>query len=67
MRLFVQLGWFFRREWRRYLGAVGLLMIIAVLQLIPPKAVGYVVDGVIREHYTAGRVMLWVGARRWSR
>ena len=62
MRLFVQLGWFFRREWRRYLGAVGLLIIIAGLQLIPPKAVGYVVDGVTREHYTASRVMLWVGA-----
>ncbi|WP_297207013.1 SmdA family multidrug ABC transporter permease/ATP-binding protein [uncultured Pluralibacter sp.] len=62
MRLFAQLSWFFRREWRRYLGAVGLLIIIAVLQLIPPKVVGYVVDGVTREHYTAGRIMLWVGA-----
>ena len=62
MRLFAQLSWFFRREWRRYLGAVGLLIIIAILQLIPPKVVGYVVDGVTREHYTAGRIMLWVGA-----
>lgn len=61
MRLFAQLSWFFRREWRRYLGAVGLLIVIAVLQLIPPKVVGYVVDGVIREHYTAGRIMQWIG------
>ncbi|EPR9799800.1 multidrug transporter, partial [Escherichia coli] len=23
MRLFAQLSWYFRREWRRYLGAVA--------------------------------------------
>lgn len=37
MRLFAQLSWYFRREWQRYLGAVALLIIIAILQLIPPK------------------------------
>ncbi|MGU3521726.1 SmdA family multidrug ABC transporter permease/ATP-binding protein [Enterobacteriaceae bacterium C23F] len=61
MRLFAQLSWYFRREWRRYLGAVLLLIIIAILQLIPPKVVGYVVDGVTENHYTATRVMMWVG------
>ena len=43
MRLFAQLSWYFRREWRRYLGAVALLVIIAMLQLVPPKVVGIVV------------------------
>lgn len=61
MRLFAQLSWYFRREWQRYLGAVALLIIIAILQLIPPKVVGYVVDGVTEQHYTAARVMMWVG------
>ncbi len=61
MRLFAQLSWYFRREWRRYLGAVALLIIIAILQLIPPKVVGYVVDGVTEQHYTTARVMMWVG------
>ncbi|MGG5837214.1 SmdA family multidrug ABC transporter permease/ATP-binding protein [Huaxiibacter chinensis] len=60
MRLFAQLSWYFRREWRRYLGAVALLIIIAILQLIPPKVVGYVVDGVTEQHYTAARIMMWV-------
>ena len=27
MRLFAQLSWYFRREWRRYLGAIALLAI----------------------------------------
>ncbi|MBB1200362.1 SmdA family multidrug ABC transporter permease/ATP-binding protein [Enterobacteriaceae bacterium 89] len=61
MRLFAQLSWYFRREWRRYLGAVLLLIIIAILQLIPPRVVGYVVDGVTQQHYTPTRVMMWVG------
>lgn len=62
MRLFAQLSWYFRREWCRYLGAIALLAIIAVLQLIPPKVVGIVVDGVTRQHYTAEKVWMWIGA-----
>ncbi|KNC95291.1 SmdA family multidrug ABC transporter permease/ATP-binding protein [Trabulsiella odontotermitis] len=61
MRLFAQLSWYFRREWRRYLGAVSLLIIIAFLQLIPPKVVGIIVDGVTVHHYTTDRVLMWIG------
>ncbi|MGO1309100.1 SmdA family multidrug ABC transporter permease/ATP-binding protein [Kluyvera intermedia] len=61
MRLFAQLSWYFRREWRRYLGAVVLLIIIAILQLIPPKIVGIVVDGVSQQRVSAGTLMMWVG------
>ena len=61
MRLFAQLSWYFRREWRRYLGAVSLLIIIAILQLIPPKVVGIVVDGVTQHHFSTGKVMMWIG------
>ena len=61
MRLFAQLSWYFGREWRRYLGAVALLIIIAVLQLVPPKLVGVIVDGVTQRHYTTGQILLWTG------
>ena len=60
MRLFAQLSWYFRREWRRYLGAVALLIIIAMLQLIPPKVVGIVVDGVTERHFTTGQILMWI-------
>lgn len=62
MQLFAQLGWYFRQQWRRYLGAIVLLIIIAILQLIPPKVVGIVVDGVTLEHYTTTKVLMWTGA-----
>lgn len=61
MRLFAQLGWYFRREWRRYLGAVALLVIIAILQLLPPKLVGVIVDGITEKQMTASGVLAWIG------
>ncbi len=61
MRLFAQLSWYFRREWRRYLGAISLLILIAILQLVPPKLVGVIVDGVTRDHFTPARVLMWIG------
>ncbi|EPI4855185.1 SmdA family multidrug ABC transporter permease/ATP-binding protein [Escherichia coli] len=60
MRLFAQLSCYFRREWRRYLGAVALLVIIAMLQLVPPKVVGIVVDGVTEQHFTTGLILMWI-------
>ncbi|MBJ3814827.1 SmdA family multidrug ABC transporter permease/ATP-binding protein [Shimwellia pseudoproteus] len=62
MRLFTQLGWYFSQEWRRYLGAVALLILIAVLQLIPPRLVGVIVDSVTREHASAPQIVMWIGA-----
>jgi len=61
VRLFAQLGWYFRREWRRYLGAVALLIIIAILQLLPPKLVGIVIDGVTSKQMTSGVLFAWLG------
>ncbi len=61
MRLFSQLSWYFAREWRRYLGAVSLLIVIAILQLLPPKVVGEVVDGVTQQQMSSGQILLWIG------
>ena len=61
MRLFAQLGWYFIREWRRYLGAVLLLIIIAALQLFPPKMVGIIIDGVNQRGMSASEILQWTG------
>ena len=60
MRLFRQLSWFFIREWRRYLGAVSLLILIAILQLLPPKIVGLIVDGVTQNSLSGSKILMWV-------
>ncbi|KOC89936.1 SmdA family multidrug ABC transporter permease/ATP-binding protein [Winslowiella iniecta] len=61
MRLFSQLSWYFAREWRRYLGAVSLLIVIAILQLLPPKVVGEIVDGVTQQQMSSGQILMWIG------
>ncbi|MEQ5236355.1 SmdA family multidrug ABC transporter permease/ATP-binding protein [Proteus terrae] len=61
MALFSQLSWYFLSEWRRYVGAIFLLMVIAVLQVIPPKIVGIIVDGVDNHSLTFSQVMNWIG------
>ncbi|MEJ4042893.1 SmdA family multidrug ABC transporter permease/ATP-binding protein [Erwinia sp. SLM-02] len=61
MRLFSQLSWYFLREWRRYAGAVLLLIVIALLQLLPPHIVGTLVDGVSQQQMSHQRLLVWVG------
>lgn len=61
MRLFAQLGWYFRREWHRYVGAVLLLIIIAILQLIPPKLVGVIVDDISTKQMSTNMLLVWIG------
>ena len=61
MRLFSQLSWYFLREWRRYLGAVSLLIVIALLQLLPPHVVGVIVDGVTQHTLSSGKLFMWIG------
>lgn len=46
MSIFKDLWWFFKLEKKAYISGVGLLLFVALLELIPPRAVGYVVDGI---------------------
>ncbi|AKH62431.1 MULTISPECIES: SmdA family multidrug ABC transporter permease/ATP-binding protein [Photorhabdus] len=61
MRIFSQLSWYFRREWRRYLGAVTLLIIISILLLVPPYLVGVIVDGIRAGSMSSHQLMAWIG------
>ncbi|ETS33116.1 multidrug ABC transporter permease/ATP-binding protein [Photorhabdus temperata] len=61
MRLFSQLSWYFRSEWRRYLGAVTLLIIISILLLVPPYLVGVIVDGIRAGSMPSHQLMVWIG------
>ncbi len=40
MSVFLRLGWFFKDQWRRYLMAISLLMMVALLTVIPPQGGG---------------------------
>lgn len=44
MGIFRKLGWYFKQEWRRYLLGVTFLLLVALVNLIPPKVIGDLVD-----------------------
>lgn len=52
--VFLRLGWFFKDQWRRYLVAISLLMLVALFTVIPPKVVGWVVDGIAKGDLDSG-------------
>lgn len=60
MRLFSQLRWYFLTEWRRYFGAVMLLIFIAGLQLIPPRLVGFIIDGISKQTMSIKQLLGWI-------
>ncbi len=41
-----KLAWFFRMNWIRYTIAIGLLIIVGIIDVIPPKLIGYAIDGI---------------------
>ncbi|MED2972157.1 ABC transporter transmembrane domain-containing protein [Fictibacillus sp. B-59209] len=41
-----KLGWFFKQHWKRYTIAVLLLIVVGILEVIPPKIVGNAIDAI---------------------
>ncbi|TCI80534.1 ATP-binding cassette domain-containing protein [Exiguobacterium sp. SH0S1] len=58
MRVFKQLAWFFRLEWRTYAVGIVLLTFVAALELIPPRIIGRVIDGMNQGSLEAD--LLWM-------
>ncbi len=61
MRVFLDLLWYFRRKKWRYIAAVSTLVLVALLNLIPPQIVGLVMDALQRKDLTVGHLVQWVG------
>jgi ATP-binding cassette, subfamily B, multidrug efflux pump len=57
MRLFLDLFWFFKKEKKSYLSGIGLLIIVAIINLFPPYIIGIIVDRV--SHQSLTESVLW--------
>ncbi|HCH5064291.1 TPA: ATP-binding cassette domain-containing protein [Vibrio parahaemolyticus] len=60
MRIFWQLRWYFRQKWKHYVGSILLFAVISALQLVPPKAVGVIVDGVVDNTLETKTLIMWL-------
>mgnify|MGYP001948134801 CR=1 FL=1 len=43
MKVFKDLKWFFKQEKRPYIAGILLLILVALLELVPPKIIGVIV------------------------
>ncbi|WP_308635381.1 ABC transporter ATP-binding protein [Paenibacillus silvisoli] len=60
-----KLSWFFKMHWKRYTVALVLLTICGILEVIPPKLIGYAVDTIGQGTMTSQKLtellLFWAG------
>ena len=61
MIIFKKLSWFFYKERKSYIIGILALFIVALLQLIPPRIIGVVVDEIATGVITQQSLLFWLG------
>ncbi|THE11522.1 ATP-binding cassette domain-containing protein [Bacillus timonensis] len=60
MKIFTDLMWFFKQEKKSYLTGIFLLLIVALLELVPPKVIGRIVDYIAQGTLTKQTLFNWL-------
>ncbi|MEI5992950.1 ABC transporter ATP-binding protein [Candidatus Enterococcus mansonii] len=61
MSIFKKLGWFFKQEKKSYIIGVFSLIMVALVQLVPPKVIGIVVDKIAEKDLMIQPILFWIG------
>lgn len=56
----VKLRWFFKLHWKRYTSALLLLTVAGILDVIPAKLIGFLIDGINREELSSSELFQWI-------
>ncbi|PLR81196.1 multidrug ABC transporter permease/ATP-binding protein [Bacillus canaveralius] len=59
--VFKKLSWFFKENWKRYTVAIVLLVIVGILDVMPPKLVGMAIDDIHIGSMTIEKVFQYLG------
>lgn len=60
MKVFLKLSWFFKERKKEYIIGLTMLGLVAILNLIPPKVIGFVIDEIGNGSLTPGSLAKWV-------
>ncbi|AIY05351.1 multidrug ABC transporter ATPase and permease [Planococcus sp. PAMC 21323] len=60
MRIFWELGWFFKERKKQYILGVLLLMVVAFLGILPPRIIGFIVDRISQGTLTSEYLLKWL-------
>ncbi|MFA9557471.1 ABC transporter ATP-binding protein [Evansella sp. AB-rgal1] len=55
-----KLTWFFKQHWKRYTIALTLLLIVSLLEVTPPRLLGYFIDEIHQGQLTAERLTFYI-------
>lgn len=61
MRVFLELGWFFKERKKQYAIGIFMLLIVAFLGVLPPRIIGFIVDEISRGTLTPSFLWKWLG------
>ena len=61
MRVFWELGWFFKERKLHYAVGIFMLLIVAFLGVLPPRIIGFVVDEISKGTLTSAYLLMWLG------
>ncbi|MGM0124996.1 ABC transporter ATP-binding protein/peptidase [Enterococcus sp. AZ194] len=60
MSIFRKLGWFFKQERKHYFYGVTALILVALVQLAPPKIIGIIIDEIANKNISIQTIGLWI-------
>ncbi|QPA32170.1 ABC transporter transmembrane domain-containing protein [Thermaerobacillus caldiproteolyticus] len=61
MKVFKDLMWFFYQEKKAYITGIILLIIVALLEMVPPKVIGIIIDHIKNGTMTKAYLGQWIG------
>lgn len=60
MQVLLKLGWFFKQRKKQYAMGIAALVLVSLLQLLPPKIIGIIVDEITLGSLTAPELTKWL-------
>jgi ATP-binding cassette subfamily B multidrug efflux pump len=55
-----KLRWFFKLHWKRYTSAMVLLTLVGILDVIPTKLIGFLIDGISSGEISGNQLFQWM-------
>jgi ATP-binding cassette, subfamily B, multidrug efflux pump len=56
-----KLKWFFKENWKRYIIAISLLILVGILDVVPPKLIGMAIDDIHLGVMDNGKIIKYLG------
>jgi ATP-binding cassette, subfamily B, multidrug efflux pump len=60
LSVLLKLKWFFKEQWKRYVVAILLLILVGILDVIPPKLVGMAIDHIHLGSMTSQKLVQYI-------